>query len=458
MSKLKFMKGSEKTDKPKVTAGLDIGTSKVCSIIATAGELPGSLNILGIGITESEGLNRGVVVNIEKTVKSIQKVIEQAEQQAGIKVDDVVVGIAGDHVESFQTKGIIGISNPNKEITSQDVERVLEESRNIKIPSERKILHVMPQEFIIDGQDGITDPVGMSGVRLEANVHVVTGLVTALQNIDRCVERINLEVRDIVLEPLASSYAVLDPEEKEVGVALIDIGGGTSDIAIFEEGIIRFTSVFGIAGKQLTDDIRKGLGVIASQAERVKREYGHAYMNSIHKDEVFMIPGIGGRKPMEVTKSYLCRIIQPRMEELLEFAYSEIKRSGYAGSLGSGVVITGGSALIRGVEELATEIFNMPVKIGMPKGLSYSGLVPEIESPVYSTAVGLALFGIDSNENMKNFHKFGKTESEAPRAVEHHEEKTAPRKAYKPEKEPKVKDKDKEDSFLKKAKDFFDKL
>jgi cell division protein FtsA len=451
MSKLKFMKSTAKSDKPKVTAGLDIGTSKVCAIIATAGDEPDNLNILGIGITESEGLNRGVVVNIEKTVNSIQKVIEQAEQQAGMKVDDVVVGIAGDHVESFQTKGIIGISNPNKEITNYDVDRVLEESRNIKIPAERKILHVMPQEFIIDGQDGITDPVGMSGVRLEANVHVVTGLVTALQNIERCVERIDLNVRDIVLEPLASSYAVLDNEEKEVGVALIDIGGGTTDIAIFEENIIRFTSVFGIAGKQLTDDIRKGLGVIASQAERVKREYGHAFMDTIHKDEVFMIPGIGGRKPMEVTKSYLCRIIQPRLEEILEFAFSEIKRSGYAGSLGAGVVITGGTALIRGVEELATDIFNMPVKIGMPKGISYSGLVPEITSPVYSTAVGLALYGIDSNDNMKNFHKAYKPETEQAKNVEYHEEKHIQKKK---EKEPN----DAEGSFLKKAKDFFDKL
>lgn len=451
MSKLKFMKSTAKSDKPKVTAGLDIGTSKVCAIIATAGDDPDNLNILGIGITESEGLNRGVVVNIEKTVNSIQKVIEQAEQQAGMKVDDVVVGIAGDHVESFQTKGIIGISNPNKEITNYDVDRVLEESRNIKIPAERKILHIMPQEFIIDGQDGITDPVGMSGVRLEANVHVVTGLVTALQNIERCVERIDLNVRDIVLEPLASSYAVLDSEEKEVGVALIDIGGGTTDIAIFEENIIRFTSVFGIAGKQLTDDIRKGLGVIASQAERVKREYGHAFMDTIHKDEVFMIPGIGGRKPMEVTKSYLCRIIQPRLEEILEFAFSEIKRSGYAGSLGAGIVITGGTALIRGVEELATDIFNMPVKIGMPKGISYSGLVPEITSPVYSTAVGLALYGIDSNDNMKNFHKTYKTDGEPLKTVEHHEEKHVQRKK---EKNPN----ESEGSFIKKAKDFFDKL
>lgn len=452
MSKLK--KGHSATnqeEEQRVTAGLDIGTSKVCALIATPGEKSDKLNILGTGITESEGLNRGVVINIEKTVKSIKMVIEQAEQQSGLKVDDVVVGIAGDHIESFQTKGIIGISNPTKEITMKDVERVLEESRNIKIPAERRILHVIPQEYIIDGQDGISDPVSMSGVRLEANVHVVTGLETAAQNIHRCVERIGLNVSDIVLEPLASSYAVLDDEEKEVGVALVDIGGGTTDIAIFEGNIIRFTSVFAIAGKQLTDDIRKGLGVIASQAERVKREYGHAYMDSILKDEVFMIPGIGGRKPMEVAKSYLCQIIQPRMEEIFEFALAEIQRSGFAGSLGAGVVVTGGSSLLRGVEELAQDIFEMPVKIGMPSGISYSGLAPEIENPVYSTAVGLALYGIDNNDHMRTLQQ-KLTDKDVAAEAEIAEENVKDQETA----ESKIKEKSK--SFLEKTKRFLQDL
>jgi cell division protein FtsA len=390
---------TETEKKTEITVGLDIGTSKVCALVASRDEAPNSLKILGLGIAESEGLNRGVVVNIEKTVKTIEKVIDQAQQQSGIKIEDVVVGIAGDHIQSLTTRGLVGISSPNHEITAQDVERVIDESRNIKLPSERKIIHVIPQDFIIDGQDGILDPIGMSGVRMEANVHIVTGLDTAIQNIYRCVEKLNLGVRDIILEPLASSYAVLDEEEKEVGVALVDIGGGTTDIAIFEENIIRFTSVFGIAGKQVTDDIRKGLGIIATQAERIKREYGHAHRNSIMQDEVFMIPGIGGRKPLETTKSFLSQIIQPRMEEIFEFALAEIRRSGFSGKLGAGVVITGGSALLKGTEELAQEIFGMPVKIGMPSSITYTGLAPEIKTPLYSTVVGLAMFGLKDPES-----------------------------------------------------------
>ncbi|TAL70405.1 MAG: cell division protein FtsA [Bacteroidetes bacterium] len=375
----------------KVIVGLDIGTSKFCCLVASPDEKTKKLDILGIGISEAEGLFRGVVVRIDNTVKTIQKVIEQAEQQSGLQIKEVIVGIAGDHIESYQSRGIIGISNINKEVSEQDVDRLLEESCKIAIPSDRRILHVIPQEFIIDGQDGISDPIGMSGVRMEANVHIVTGLITAIQNIYKCVERCGIKVKDIVLEPLASSHAVLDSDEKEVGVALIDIGGGTTDIAIFEEGIVRFTSGFGIAGKQVTDDIKKGLGIIPSQAERIKREYGHAYMNNILHDDIFMVPGIGGRKPMEITKSYLCRIIQPRYEEIFEFALGEIRRSGYSGSLGAGIVLTGGSALVGGIEELAQEVFGMPVKIGIPSGVTYSGLVQEVENPVYSTVVGLVL-------------------------------------------------------------------
>ncbi|MDA3843683.1 MAG: cell division protein FtsA [Candidatus Kapabacteria bacterium] len=385
---------SENGVEPRITVGLDIGTSKVCALIASYDEDSDNLNILGIGITDSEGLNRGVVVNIDKTVKTIKKVIEQAEQQAGITIEEVVVGIAGDHIEAFQSRGIIGISNNNREIIQEDVDRIIKESRNIKLPPERSILHVIPQEFIIDGQDGITAPIGMSGVRMEANVHVVTGLSTAIQNLYKCVERNGIKVKDIVLEPLACSHAVLNEEEKEVGVGLIDIGGGTTDIAIFEANVIRFTSVFGVAGKQVTDDIRKGLGIIASQAERIKREYGHGFVNSIMNDEVFMIPGIGGRKPIEINKSFLCKIIQPRLEEIFEFALAEIRRSGYGGSLGAGVVITGGATLIPGVDEVAAEILGMPVKIGYPSGISYQGLAPEVESPMYSTCVGLALYGV----------------------------------------------------------------
>lgn len=381
-----------------ISVGLDIGTSKICALVTSPDPVNNSLKILGIGISESEGLNRGVVVNIEKTIKSIKRVIEQAEQQAGIKITSVNVGIAGDHIDVIQTRGIIGISNTNQEITQQDVDRLLSDASKIALPSERKIMHVIPQDYIIDGQDGITDPIGMSGVRMEANVNIITGLQTAINNIYRCVERLGIKVNEVVLEPIASSAAVLTEEEKEVGVALVDIGGGTTDVAIFEEGIFRFTSVFGIAGKHVTDDIRKCLGIVANQAERVKREYGHCYSNTIMKDEVFMIPGISGRKPMEVSKSNLCEIIEARMAELFEFAYAEIKRSGYESRLGAGIVVTGGTTLLNGTEDLARSIFKMPVKIGIPTKLTYSGLAPEVESPVYSTAVGLALQGIGNLE------------------------------------------------------------
>ncbi len=382
---------------PKITVGIDIGTTKICCLVGAPSPQDGSLNILGIGIAESEGLNRGVVVNIDKTVKAIRSVIEQAEQQSGIKITEAVVGIAGDHIEAFQTRGIVGLSNQNHEINRNDVERLLEDTKKVAIPSERKIIHVIPQDYIIDGQDGITDPVGMSGVRMEANVHVVTGLVTAIQNIYRCVERCGVKVNDVVLEPIASSTAILSEEEKEVGVALIDIGGGTTDVAIFEENIIRYTSVFGIAGRQVTDDVRKGLGVIVAQAERLKREYGHTYLPSIMKDEVIMIPGIGGRAPMEINKSYLCQIVQPRMEEIFEFAAAEIRKSGFENKLGAGIVLTGGTTLLRGTEDLAREIFQMPVKIGMPSQMNLSGLATEIQSPVFSTSVGLALYGLQDN-------------------------------------------------------------
>lgn len=395
---------------PKISVGLDLGTSKVCALVASPSDYSNTLNILGIGIADSEGLNRGVVINIDRTVKAIQRAIEQAEQQSGISISDITIGIAGDHIEAFPNRGIIGISNFNSEVTSNDVARVIEECRNIKLPPDRQILHVIPQEFIIDGQDGIIDPIGINGVRLEAITHIVTGLTTAIKNIYRCIDRINessnrktkLRIKEIVLEPLASSYAVLDEDEKEVGVALIDIGGGTTDIAIFSENIIRFTSIIGIAGKQVTDDIRRGLGIIATQAERIKREYGHCYLNGIMHDEMFMVPGVGGRKPIDISKSFLCQIIQPRMEELFEFALSEIRRSGYASCLGAGIVITGGCSLLGGIEDLAREVFGMQVKIGIPSGINCTGLVPEIQNPIYSTAVGLSMYGINHNNTNEN--------------------------------------------------------
>jgi len=379
-----------------IVVGLDIGTTKVCALVAQQQPETGELHVLGIGTAPSEGLNRGVVVNIDKTVASIAQAVEQAEQRSGIRIERVTVGIAGDHIRAQQTHSVVAIAHPHREITPSDVERLLEQARSVALPPDRVILHLIPQEYIVDGQDGITDPVGMSGVRMEARVCIITALVTAVQNLYRCVERAGLQVEHVVLQPLASSYAVLEPEEKEVGVALVDIGGGTTDIAVFEEGVVRYTAVFGIAGRQITDDIRRGLGIIAAQAEEIKQRYGHALAESILSDEVFMIPGIGGRKPMEVTKSLLCQIIQPRVEEILEFVMAEIHRAGYLQRLPAGVVLTGGTALLRGIEELAQRLFQMPVKIGFPS--ARGGLAAEIAHPMYSTAVGLVLFALEQRK------------------------------------------------------------
>ena len=278
---------------------------------------------------------------------------QEAQASSGVAIRSVIVGIAGDHIQSFQSRGVVGISGQDHEVTRADIDRLIEDTKRVALPSDRKIIHVIPQEFIIDGQDGIYDPLGMSGVRMEANVHIITGLVSAAQNIYKCVQRAGLEISDMVLEPLASSYAVLDDEEKEVGIALLDIGGGTTDLAVFEERTIRHTAVIGIAGRKVTDDIRKGLGILNEQAERLKKDHGCAYVNAVVDNEPLVLPGVGGRPPIEIDKHILAQIIQPRMEEILEIAALEIKRSGYAKHLAGGVVLTGGGALIKGTAELA---------------------------------------------------------------------------------------------------------
>lgn len=373
----------------EIAVGLDIGTTKVCAIVAAPDEThPGKLSILGIGKSSSDGLTRGVVTNIEKTVRSIQSAVADAQAQSGVKISSVTVGIAGDHIQSFQSRGVVAISRD--EISQEDVDRLIEDTKKVALPSDRKIIHVIPQQFVVDGQDGIYDPVGMSGVRMEAIVHIITGLVTAAQNIYKCVQRAGLHVNDMVLEPLASSYAVLDDEEKEVGVALLDIGGGTTDLAVFEERTIRHTAVIGIAGKKVTDDIRKGLGILTEQAEKIKQEHGYAFMPAIVNNEPIILPGIGGRPPIEIDKKLLCQVIQPRMEEILEIASMEIKRSGYSKHLSAGVVLTGGGSLIKGTADLAREVLGMPVKIGIPTGFG-AGLVREIENPIYATGVGLVM-------------------------------------------------------------------
>lgn len=374
----------------RIVVGLDIGTTKVCAIIASTDDLD-RINILGVGVAESEGLNRGVVVNIDKTVLAVQEAMNEAQRMAGVKARSVIVGIAGDHVQSVQSRGVVTIRGG--EITEKDVQRLLEDTMHVVMPADREILHVIPQEFIVDGQDGVKDPVGMCGVRLEANVHIITGLVSAAKNIYRCVEKAGYEVDDIVLEPLASSFAVLHPEEKEVGVALIDIGGGTTDIAVFEDNTIRHTAVIAIAGNKVTDDIRKGLGVMREQAERLKCDYGAALADLVPVNEEIRIAGIGGRSDKSIGRSTLAQIIQPRLEEILEIVAIEIKRSGYARHLGAGVVLTGGGSLIPGTVELATEVLELDVRLGKPMGLG-GGLVAEVSDPKFATGVGLVLYGL----------------------------------------------------------------
>ncbi|MEK9137683.1 MAG: cell division protein FtsA [Bacteroidota bacterium] len=378
-----------------IIVGLDIGTTKVCAVVAGMDE-NGRINILGLGRSPSEGMMRGVITHIDKTIKSITTAVAEAQSQSGVAIKSVIVGIAGDHIQSFQSRGVISISGPEHEVTQADIDRLIEDTKRIALPTDRKIIHVIPQEFIIDGQDGVYDPLGMSGIRMEANVHIITGLVSAAQNIYKCVQRAGLEVSDMVLEPLASSYAVLDDEEKEVGIALLDVGGGTTDLAVFEERTIRHTAVIGIAGKKVTDDIRKGLGILNDQAEKLKKEHGHAYVPGVVNNEPLVLPGVGGRAPIEIDARLLATIIQPRMEEIFEIAALEIKRSGYSKHLSGGVVLTGGGALVKGTADLAREVLGMPVKIGIPTGFS-GGLVREIENPAYSTAVGLVIHG------MKNF-------------------------------------------------------
>lgn len=385
------------SENEQIVVGLDIGSTKVCAVVASIDEQE-QVHILGVGKAQSDGLNRGVVVNIDKTVNAIKTSVEQAELASGIEVNSVNVGIAGDHIRSIRSKGVITINNKDKEITIRDVERLLEDCQRIMLPPDQQIIHVIPQEFVVDGQDGISDPVGMSGMRMEAEVHIITGLVSAAKNIYRCVERAGYQVADIILEPLASSYAVLDKEEKEAGVVLVDIGGGTTDLAVFQDNTIRHTAVIAIAGKKVTDDIRVGLSVLDDQAEKLKHKHGECFVDMIENDETITVPGIAGRPPKEITKSILAKIIQARMEEIMEIVAIEVKRSGYADTLSAGLVLTGGGSLIRNVCPLANEVLGMDAKIGRPLGLA-GGLIDEVNSPIYATGVGLVIHALEAGSS-----------------------------------------------------------
>ncbi len=384
----------------QIITGLDIGTSKIGVIIGEVASGEG-VHILGVGISPSEGLRQGVVINLDLAVKSIEKAIQEAKLTAGVEVDEVIVGIAGDHVRSVNSRGVVAVSRADHEITQNDVNRVIDAAKAIALPIDREVLHVLPQEFIVDNQAGIKNPVGISGVRLEAEIHIVTGAVTSAQNIVRSVKKAELKVAGLVLEPLASSNAVLDKSEKELGVALIDLGGGTTDIALFYDGAIRHTAVIGLGGQNVTNDIALGLRTPLDQAEDIKKKYGCTHKNLLSKGEMFMVPGLGGRVPREVSREVMAAIIQPRMEEIFSLAAKEIKRSDYGDLLGAGVVLSGGGSLLDGCVTLAEEIFGLPVKIGIPQG--FSGLIETAVNPIFATGVGLVLYGIENEEGVKGF-------------------------------------------------------
>ncbi|WP_454765037.1 cell division protein FtsA [Cupriavidus campinensis] len=368
--------------------GLDIGTSKVAAVVAEL-RPDGGYEVIGMGQSESKGLKKGVVVNIEATVQSIQRALEEAELMADCKIAEVFTGIAGSHIRSFNSSGMVAIKD--KEVTQTDVARVIETAKAVNIPTDQQILHILTQEFIIDGQEDVREPIGMSGIRLEVKVHIVTGAVSAAQNIVKCVRRCGLEVHDLILQPLASSLAVLTEDEKELGVVLVDIGGGTTDIAIFSEGAIRHTAVIPIAGDQITNDIAMALRTPTPDAEDIKIQYGIAKQAIADPDDMIEVPGVGDRGTRTLSRQALAAVIEPRIEELYSLVHQVVRESGYEELLSSGVVITGGTAMMPGMVELGEDIFLKPVRVGVPE---YRGNLHEVvKSPRYSTVMGLLLEG-----------------------------------------------------------------
>jgi cell division protein FtsA len=370
-----------------IIVGLDVGTTKICAVV---GEAEGNkINIVGIGTHPSIGLRKGVVVNIESTVESIQKAIEEAELMAGCEISSVYAGIAGGHITGFNSRGIVAIKGP--EVTKNDVERVIDAARAVAIPMDREVIHVIPQEFIIDDQGGIQNPVGMSGIRLEAKIHIVTGAVTSAHNIVKCANRSGLDVCDIVLEPLASGEAVLTDEEKDVGTALLDLGGGTSDLAIFSGKNIKHTFVLSLGGNNLTNDISIGLRASLAEAEKIKIKYGTCVTHDISSEETIEVPGMGGRKPRKLQRQILGEILEPRMEEIFTLIKREIFRAGMDNVITSGMVLTGGSSLLHGATDIAESVFDVPSRLGTPRGIN--GLIDVVNNPMYATGVGLVLYG-----------------------------------------------------------------
>ncbi|WP_417550743.1 cell division protein FtsA [Methylophaga sp.] len=385
----------------ELIVGLDIGTSKVVAIVAApildAGPNENKLEIIGIGSHPARGMKKGVVVNIESTVQSIQRAIEEAELMAGCQIHSVFAGIAGSHIRSLNSHGTVAIRD--KEVTQGDLDRVLDAARAVHFPGDQQLLHVLPQEYIIDNQEGIREPIGMSGVRLEAKVHLITGAVSAAQNITKCIERCGLVVDGIILEQMASSYSVLEQDEKELGVCLVDIGGGTTDIAVFIDGAIRHTAVIPIAGDQVTNDIAVALRTPTQYAEEIKIKYACALTQLAREDETIEVPSVGDRPPRQLARQTLAEVVEPRYEELLMLVQAELRRSGFEEMLAAGVVLTGGSSKMEGAIELAEEVFHLPVRLGVPQHVG--GLVDVVRNPIHATGVGLLLFG---NEQVSTGH------------------------------------------------------
>ncbi len=378
---------TKRSDK-NLIVGLDIGTSKVVAIV---GEVTsnGEIEIVGLGSHPSRGLKKGVVVNIESTVQSIQRAVEEAELMAGCQINSVYAGIAGSHIKSINSHGIVAIKD--REVTESDLDRVIDAARAVAIPADQRVLHILPQEFVIDNQEGIREPIGMSGVRLEAKVHLVTGAVGAAQNIIKCVRRCGLDVDDIILEQLASSYSVLTDDEKELGVCLVDVGGGTTDIAVFTDGAIRHTAVIPIAGDQVTNDIAVALRTPTQHAEEIKIKYACALRQLANPEESIEVHSVGDRPPRKLSRQTLAEVVEPRYDELLSLVQAELRKSGFEDIIAAGIVLTGGSSKMEGVVDLAEEIFHMPVRMGTPQYVS--GLSDVVNNPIYATGVGLLLFG-----------------------------------------------------------------
>ena len=387
---------NQSSEHEAIVAGLDLGTTKICAIIAERGH-NGKLRVIGTGQCPSEGLCRGVVVDAEQTVKAIDEVVRQAELMAGVDAGAVYAGIAGEHIASLNSSGMIAVGDVGGRIAALDRERVIDAAGAVKVPLDREVLHILPQEFVVDGKRGIPDPVGMYGVRLEANVHVVTGAVTAVQNVYRSILRAGVDVCDIVLEPLASSYAVLNDEEKQMGVCLIDIGGGTTDVAVFIRGGLRYSGIIGLGGQNVTNDVGIGLRTSWGDAERIKRVHGSAMRNEIADAEQIEVPGIAGRSVQPMPRRDLAYIVEARMEELFALAHQQVSAGISGAVLGAGFVLTGGGAQVEGAVALAERVFNAPVRLGAPVGLE--GVTDEVAGPPYATALGLVMYGAEQQSD-----------------------------------------------------------